>query len=768
MRTNGGRRPGRSNCTSLVRGIAGALILASVQATISAEQRTSEPQKRPVSVRDVISMTRLGIPDSDLSGRLEGLGATFSPDREKFVVVLKKGNLERNTNDYSVLLYHMDSVLSSPRPELLFMLSSSSNREAVRDVRWLSDSQTLVFIGENPMEIPQVYEFSLVDKHLSRVTTHTTPVVAFDVSADGKTILFEADPKPRRCLDASGNTEASIAITTQAVTELLDCGGTEFHATNAEGEQLFLVRKPGGEIQIPVPEDVLYAAPSMPRLSLSPDGRFALIAACPRTVPVWWSEYDYAPLQKAFASDRRRKGDAFLVAQYLLLDTERGELRPLLNSPAASPPQDVVWAPDGASFFLSGVRLPLDNSLDARERDVRKQTSYVVEVKLPAKEILEITSGDFRVKEWNQATQRLLVAAPGEWGESSGPTIAYAKQGLGWKEVPRIPGSGGDDNPVRVAIEEGPNSPPKLYASDSKTGKKALLLDLNPQFSKLDFGGVQVISWRATDGHEVQGGLFLPSGYEPGRRYPLVIQTHGFLTGKFYIDGPWSSAFAAQPLSGKGIVVVQVGYSLNHDDQRYVNTPDEAPREMAAYEGVIDFLDQKGLINRNRVGIIGFSRTVYKVAYTLTHSRYQFAAATLADGIDGGFYEYLLFHVENDPLLNGGLPFGRTLCLWVNNAPEFSMDKVHTPVRLEAYGPTSALGKWNWFSGLSILHKPVDFIYLPHATHLLNKPSERIASQQGNVDWFCFWLKGEEDEDQGKRDQYERWETLRGMLDRAE
>ena len=42
---------------------------------------------------------------------------------------------------------------------------------------------------------------------------------------------------------------------------------------------------------------------------------------------------------------------------------------------------------------------------------------------------------------------------------------------------------------------------------------------------------------------------------------------------------------------------------------------------MAAYEGAIDYLDEKGMIDRARVGILGFSRTVWKVEYTLTHSK---------------------------------------------------------------------------------------------------------------------------------------------------
>jgi len=36
-----------------------------------------------------------------------------------------------------------------------------------------------------------------------------------------------------------------------------------------------------------------------------------------------------------------------------------------------------------------------------------------------------------------------------------------------------------------------------------------------------------------------------------------------------------------------------------------------------------------------------------------------------------------------------------------------------------------------------------------------------MVSQQGNVDWFCFWLKGEEDPDPTKAEQYKRWRELR-------
>jgi hypothetical protein len=50
----------------------------------------------------------------------------------------------------------------------------------------------------------------------------------------------------------------------------------------------------------------------------------------------------------------------------------------------------------------------------------------------------------------------------------------------------------------------------------------------------------------------------------------------------------------------------------------------------------------------------------------------------------------------------------------------------------------------------------VEPLYLLKASHILQQPWVRMASQQGDVDWFCFWLKNEEDPDPKKSDQYVR------------
>ncbi len=236
------------------------------------------------------------------------------------------------------------------------------------------------------------------------------------------------------------------------------------------------------------------------------------------------------------------------------------------------------------------------------------------------------------------------------------------------------------------------------------------------------------------------------------------------------MDGPFTTAFAAQALAGKGFFVLQD----DGPDWHIWVTSKEAPRAMASYEGAIDYLDRRGLVDRNRVGITGFSRTYWYVTYTLTHSKYHFAAAALADGVDYSYFQYMAFSnvlpgmAGEFEQVYGGPPYGRSLSRWLKQSPAFLMDKIETPVRIQTLRPVSVLSDWPWYSGLSRLGKPVEMIYIPEGTHVLEKPWDRMISQQGNVDWFCFWLKGEEDPDPGKAEQYKRWRELRKLQEQSE
>jgi len=83
-----------------------------------------------------------------------------------------------------------------------------------------------------------------------------------------------------------------------------------------------------------------------------------------------------------------------------------------------------------------------------------------------------------------------------------------------------------------------------------------------------------------------------------------------------------------------------------------------------------------------------------------------------------------------------------------------------------ALGSANILQQWEWYVALSLQRKPVEYVVLPDAAHLVVKPWERMTAQQGLVDWFCFWLKNEEDPDPAKAEQYARWRELRKLQEK--
>ena len=314
--------------------------------------------------------------------------------------------------------------------------------------------------------------------------------------------------------------------------------------------------------------------------------------------------------------------------------------------------------------------------------------------------------------------------------------------------------------PVSVDIRQDLNHPPSLWATD-QAGRSKKVWDPNPELRNFALGDVSVFHWKDKTGHEWTGGLVKPPQYIPGKQYPLVIQTHGFLADEFMSDGQYTSGFAARPLAASGMVVLQVPDMHDH-----IETSDEAPDHIRGYEAAIDALASEGLIDSLKVGIIGFSRTCYYVESALIQSPQRFAAATLVEGVDESYMQELLFGTgkrgEGDSIY-GAKPFGEGLKIWFDRAPGFHLDRIQAPLRIEAHSPSAVLGEWEIYASLSRQGKPVDLIYIPEGQHILQKPLERMASQQGDVDWFRFWLKDEEDPDPLKAQQYTRWKKLKNL-----
>jgi len=726
-----------------------ALVVFGTEARSEKQEARNQGGRRAVTVADSIRMTKLpSWPQV----------AFYSPDRKKFVVVLRKGNLEQNTNEYSLLLWKADDIFRSSTPQVLLTMSSSSNRAAIEYVNWFPDDETIAFLGEHPGELRQVYTFNISTLRLTRVTDHPTNITWFSMTPNADALVYSAETPVESFFNENTRREG-LVVSIQNLPSLIR--DVDRHMYN---EQLFIKRQSEPLHRLKTLNKFMSESNYGPP-TLSPDGKYIVLTTHPSEFPEWWQDYT-DPEMRQTAGEKLQPGQDSWFYRYELIDSQTGQSRVLIDAPTGIYGTELTWLSDSRSILISNIYLPLVHTT-SEERKARQSNTYLVEVKVPNGELTEIIKNgdeDLILRGWDARTS-ILATEGGRKKPKLGPKVYFEKSKEIWQKVQKNE----EETRPEIVVEEDINTPPKIFARDSKAHRKAMLLDLNPQFGELRFGRVDEIKWKGTDGHDVNGGLYYPIDYVAGRKYPLVIQTHGWFPGQFLIDGIFPSAFAAQGLAGKNIMVLQANEAF--DDQ---NTPKEVENEVATFEGAIDFLDQRGFIDRNRVGIVGFSRTCFFVKYALTHSPYHFAAASIEDGIEASYFQYIVWANSSSytarayPAFNGGPPFGKTLKSWLEQSPGFNLDKVVTPVRLVVPRASQLFQDWEWYVGLSSLSKAVEMIMMEDGAHLLVKPWERMLSLQGNVDWFCFWLKGEEDPDPAKAEQYARWRELRKLQGKNE
>jgi dipeptidyl aminopeptidase/acylaminoacyl peptidase len=709
----------------------------------------AERSQRPVTVADSIDMTLVG--DFMFDFFRESPPAVFSPDRTQFVVVIRRGNRATNANDYSLLLFHSVDAFGTPKPETLATLSSPSNNPAISGVRWLADNETVLFLRETLGQHVQIYAINVRTRALTQLTHHPTNVLAFDAAADLGTLGYLASSPPTNFFDEQSG-QRGLLISKQYLWDLFI--GHSSDNVNVNPPQLFMMRKGQDAARVVLPRD--HEIDFWGGIYVSPDGRYAVVQAGPRVGEIPKSSRPYKGLQ-----------DSVIYSSDWIVEAATDSIRQLLDAPTDAINvfgTTLLWEANGQSVVVGNTYLPLDTP-DPTEASVRQSERFAVEVDVATGAYRKIAQGNYDVQSWDPASSTLVLKPHASHSfnvELDKQPVAFRKTGGQWQQIDPASAT---NHALEVRLDQDMNTPPTLQAVDLKTGRRALVLEPNPQFRYLRFGKVQEIAFKGTDGTTTRGGLYLPVDYIPGRRYPLVIQTHGWDPHRFAIDGESTAGYAAQELAGHGIVVAQL------PAQRAPSgTPSEGPANMAMFEGLIDELDRRGLIDPTRVGLQAWSRTGYAVRYTLSFSKYPIAAAVVVDGMEAGMMQFAIESVVDADFaglynnLNGGAaPYGAGLQPWLKNSPSFNLDRVHTPVLQISLGPYTFSNMWETFAGLKYLRKPVEMVWLPEANHSPLRPLERMTVQQGDVDWFCFWLKGEEDPDHSKADQYARWRQLKRL-----
>lgn len=715
--------------------------------------------KHPFTVKDAIERSTLG----GFGDRLQP-----SPDGRAFAFITSKGELDGGLVRSTVWMVGKDES-GRFRATAGAERTSTTNDEPISSLRWVDDGRGLAFLSPDDTGFLQVFRYDLATRESRQITHEKANVVSFDLR--GGDCLFYAVARGSAGFPAPGGYLGGESLLGLIIPE----------QDRLNGEGAAYVQRTGGPAKRLTALKKSLAYPFV-RFAIAPDGNraIAMLPALPDSgfATAWKARPGARPLVEAMQS---------VAVQPYLVDLASVSARPLLSAPTGIAIGDMsasqlLWAADGRQVVLTNALL---GSQDVGRGEELPSDPRTVIIGFDATGSAQV----FAVGQRGESGERMVKLS---WGDNGGLVVESAAGAGGGQGLYSLASKGrrwrttfGRDEgkwvPTgRVEIEtasrfrignvdffvrEDANTRPRIIGQEVGSGKQSFDFDLNPQLKAVRLNAIKEVKWSDETGHSWSGGLILPATRKAGERIPLVIELKFFDPTRFSPDGPYTTAFASQALAAKGIAVLE----LNAFDPATMDTAEEGATQMRGIESAVDFLASGYGIDPGRVGLIGFSRTCYHVAYTLTHSTRRFAAATIADGLSGGYMQYHAYSLNHTafngikPLydgLNGGPPWGETLGNWIKSSPDMNASRISTPLRIEMLGKSSVLQEWEIYSTLKLQNKPVDALYLPDATHVLVKPRERYLSQQGNVNWFAYWLLGRAALDPKNEADFQRWEKL--------
>lgn len=740
------------------------------------------------SVQEVVEFTRI-IPQG-------GEDVVVSPDRRQAFVVVRMAEVARELNRYEVQLLDL-------RPERLASGRSAAPRTLLRfearqdhdngfpfllDARWLDDA-ILAFRARLNDAPYQVYTLDVSRGELTQRTFEGGEfgVVSFEFSRDRNQIVYAVRiPNPPM---APG--DRSLVVGNRSLWHVT--AGREhvrLHRPLYQYAAMALgATGPGQRLGSPVRA----IGTGMPTISVSPDGRWALIPRFEADRHLEWA--DRYPLVKtvadgyggALAMDPAGyfvHPNQWLARRQVAYRLSDGAEQPVLDAPDDTAPGgnqrvDTLWQADGSSVILAGTHLPTTHALDPK----MSTESHVVEYWPDSGRTSVIAALGGRL-------DRLVAAKDGQAFTlvlEGGRRRSFRRHATGWQEMTVSPAAPTTERPDerllqkgwRLRVEQALDVPEDVVAL-GPDGQRVRLTAFHPIFDPATWGRMNPFHWTDRNGKRYAGGLMLPSDYDPARRYPVVIQTYGFDPRRFYLDGSnlaagMTSGYPGRAILREGILVLALPHS--------VREPGEA-RTLAIRHGraalmtqsAIDALVSRGIADPDRIGIIGWSVWSEYVLNMLTFHGLPIRAATLLDGDANTLWHHTLTTGHSDytyrrfNATNAGLPFGDGLDNWVARDPSLHTDCIHAAVRIENYGPFVST-YWDIYGLLRRQYKAVEKILIPAGYHALGHPSERMISLQGNVDWYAFWLAGREratpvlqnESDASLREQYARWRQMAEM-----
>jgi dipeptidyl aminopeptidase/acylaminoacyl peptidase len=699
--------------------------------------------QRPMSFLDMQHMRQIGAPSP-------------SPDGRWLLYTLSTPDWNEGKRQTDIYLVSLQQGVASTR-QMTFTKAKNDTSP-----RWARDGSFFVFLSnreapENAETRNQLYMMRSDGGESRRISDAKEGVTDFDLTRDGKWLIFRSGKSgeeqlyrlPIATLDSSTAEEITKHGTGIGNWELAQDSSRIYFITpdlidedeKARREKKFTVNIRNADT--PLASLWMVDLTSRAITRLTDGGKFSASDFSISGDGKWIGLRGQSP-------DRYKRGitQQNLYADLYLLDTATRSLERLTTNDEVGE-DNLSFSPDSRWIAFSApddmTRYGMSNN--------RVYLRAVADRDKPFRKLGESFDGDVGVGFWSSDNNTIYF---NEGIKATNQLVALDVRQNTVKPVTSekasLSVSRDDDSGTILINYADPRTPPTLFTIESvdKIGTRGSwkqLTDANPQVKGFALGQEEEISWKSKDGTTVGGVLVKPVGYQAGQRYPLIVAIHGGPAGADVLS--FNGGYGSQVYAGAGYVVLKPNYrgSTNYGVKHKTDIVGNyfAP----GYEDImtgVDHLIAQGLVDPNRMGVLGWSAGGHWSNWILTHTD-RFKAISSGAGTSNWISMYAQSDIQRNRqfYLGDKLPYDDFDAYW-NQSPLKYIKNAKTPTMIhvvEGDPRVPSPQSIELHMALKQLGVPTELFLYPGNTHGIPDPRNQFVKAVSEMAWMDFYVRGQ-------------------------
>ncbi|HXN25456.1 MAG TPA: S9 family peptidase [Candidatus Dormibacteraeota bacterium] len=641
-----------------------------------------------------------GITPQDYSSFQFASDPRLSPDGKTVAYVLTTINQKKNRRESSIWLVPADGATAPHR--------LSAEGFTANSPRWSPDGKTLAFLSTRTTDAlagevskSQIYLLPMTGGEALALTTLKNGVQTYQWSPEGTRLV---------CVSSSGPSDAVSAADRKSDVRHYMHLRYKFNDTgwfDDKRRHLWVVNVAGGAAkQITTGQDWNDTDPQW-----SPDGS-----------------------RIAFVSDRSGKAyDDSNDTDVWVIPASGGALTKI--SDHAFEDENPRWSPDGKQIMFTG-------------RTARRKFPklYVASSSGSGRSQLAVNDLDLIPAEVRWSRADTLLFSAGVKGETQLyradlPSHSFTAVTKGPRDAHAFDVN--ERASVMVYLANDFQHLDDVYIANLDGTNERQLTHLNSDlWSRLELQPVERLPYKSTDGWPIDGFFVKPLGWQPGKKYPMVLVIHGGPAGMFGMD--WFHEFQVYAAKGWAVFFCNprgsTGYGEKFERGIVNNWGGMDYQDVMA--GVDAALKQHSWIDQTELGVTGGSYGGFMTNWIVSHTDRFKAAVTLRSVSnfisDEGTRDGAYGHTDDFR----GLLFDDFDQYW-NASPLKYARNVHTPTLVlhsdMDFRVPIEQGE-QWFRALQHYGVPSELVLFPRENHNLTRTGEPKHVVE-SLDWQLYWFE---------------------------